>query len=591
MRQNGFAIERHRPPQIVDPRPIAGRVPPHDLDSEGITLSACFLDRTSLEKVLEILKPEHFYSGPNARIFQAMQQLVAAGTPVDVVTVTRWLRDREWRAPEGTSWGAYLRQLESEMPAVVHVAPVARIVHEKWRLRQLAETCNVVSAHCYGDVGEVQKFIDGAHASVGAIAATEPKALRGSVTSDVADDVVAQIEESLTGRVSGTSWGWAPVDERVGLMMPKGYYIIPARSGHGKTQFVTQTALNIVEAPPRDDYANVVYLGSFEMPSVVLLKRTICTEAEVSFKRVNAGKISHERRFDFDGGDCPECGAGFRPQTLETLPMVHGAKACPDCRVALVPGASEQERLKAAMMRLRRTQIVWDDRRCTPAELAVRVRAVQERAEAGTLTARDGTTLPKGKVRAVMVDYLQKMPAPQGPHNRSRQGEVAAISMGLLEDVAKGCNVPVVALAQINRLVDKQKDSRPTLADIREAGDIEQDADEIIAIHREQYRLREKTPLEWQNIAELIHLKGRGGLDADLAPAKMWFVQGRFHSVPPDERICAYHAQQVREAGADVPVRDAVMYETRSCPSCYRDSWAVWAERVGVKDVQRVHNG
>jgi RNase P subunit RPR2 len=315
----------------------------------------------------------------------------------------------------------------------------------------------------------------------------------------------------------------------------------------------------------------------------VLLKRTICTEADVAFKRVNAGRISTERRFEYDGAECPACGASYRPETYQGLASYHGEKHCSDCQSILVPGASEQERLREATRRLRRTAIVWDDRRCAPAELATRVREVQERAEAGKLVARDGTVFPKGKVRAVMVDYLQKLPAPPGATNRSLQLEVADVSMGLVENVAKGCDVAVIALAQINRLVDKQKDARPTLADIREAGDIEQDADEIIAIHREQYRLREKTPVEYQNIAEFIHLKGRGGLDAELPPARMWFVAGKFHSLPPDERACARHAPMLVESRGDPRSWAAVAYESSLCVDCYRGSWDAWAERVGVK--------
>lgn len=584
-RENVVRLDRARSPRPVDPPPVGGRPPPHDLDAEASVLSACALDQRALVLALEILTADHFYSLANARIWQAMQTLAAAATPVDMTTIGSWLRDREWLQKMGGT--AYLAQIIDATPAVGHVGAHAKVVHEKWRLRQLIATCQRVSAEGYGDVGDVQEFIDGADAAVGGLATCGVKAKHALTTTDVADIAMNQITEALTGRVSGTSWGWAPVDDRLGLLMPKGYYVIAARSGHGKTQFTTQTALNIAESPPRDGYANVVYLGSFEMPSVVLLKRTICTEAEVSFKRVNAGLVSDERRFDFDGAECPSCGAAFRPQTYAAMPMSsRGEKHCPDCQGELVAGPSEQERLKLTVTRLRQTQIVWDDRRCTPAELAARVAEIQERAEHGRLTGRDGKPRPKGRVRAVIVDYLQKMPAPPGAYNRSRQVEVAAISNGLVEDVAKGCGVPVVALSQINRGVDKQKDGRPTLADIREAGDIENDADEIGAIHREQYRLREKTPVEFQNVAEFIHLKGRGGLDADLPPARMWFTQGRFHATSPmDDRLCERHSSEAARAqsSGDHSALNMVFFEARTCMNCYTASWATWAERLGVK--------
>lgn len=570
-----------RPPKRVDPPPVAGRLPPHDLDAEAAVLSAAMLDRTALERVVDLLKPEHFYSDANARIFQACQTLVATDTPVDFVSVSSWLRDREWLQKLGGV--SYLAQLVDATPSTGHVATHAKAVHEKWRLRQLIATCQRVSAEGYGDPGEVQVFCDRALVEVTAVASASLRAMPGAVTHDVADAVQAQLEEAMGGRVSGTSWGWAPVDDRAGLLMPQGYYVVPARSGHGKTQFATQTALNIAEAPPRDGYANIVYFASYEMPSVVLLKRSICTEADVPFKRVNAGRVYTERSFKYDGAECPSCGAAYRPETYETLAEYRGEKACADCGSPVVAGPSESERLASATWRLRQTQIIWDDRPCQPAELAGRVKAVQERAEAGTLLRKDGTPFPKGRVRAVIVDYLQRMPAPPGPNNRSRQREVADISNGLVEKVAKGCKVAVIALAQLNRAIDKQKEARPTLADIREAGDIEQDADEIVAIHREQYRLRDKTPLEYQNIAELIHLKGRGGLDADLPPARMWFVNGKFNGTPPDERMCGEHAQALRDAGEDRQRQWEAMCAARTCIRCYLDSWAAWAEKIGLK--------
>lgn len=577
---------RYRSPKRVDPPPVAGRVPPHDLDAEAAVLSAVLLDRNALDRVTGMLKPEHFYSEANARIFQAAQQLAVSMTPIDIVSVASWLRDREWLQKMGGP--AYLAQLADATPAIGHVAAHAKVVHEKWRLRVLIATCQRVSAEGYGDVGEVQEFIESAEVEVRNIAAAQPKTMSGALTTDLADTVMARVEESLSGRVFGTSWGYAPIDARTGLLLPKGYNVLAARSGHGKTQLGTQCAVSIAEEAPRDGFISVVYMGSFEMPAATLLMRTICAEAEVSFKRACAGMISRERRFEFDGGECPACGASYRAETYETLPNVRNGKACnnrdehgSECGALLVPAPSEYERLSAATRRLRQTPIIWDDRRCTPAELAIRVRDVQERAEAGKLATRAGGVFPKGIVRAVVVDYIQRLPAPPGPKNRSRQQEVAAISNGLVEDVAKGCDVAVIALAQINRAVDKQKDARPTLADIREAGDIEQDADEIIYLHREQYRLRDKTPVEWQNIAEVGHLKGRGGLDADLPPGRMWFVAGKFHSLPADERHCVRHAEMFAEA-QDRLAAWRVEQRIARCHDCYRASWSTWEERVGV---------
>jgi replicative DNA helicase len=97
-----------------------------------------------------------------------------------------------------------------------------------------------------------------------------------------------------------------------------------------------------------------------------------------------------------------------------------------------------------------------------------------------------------------------------------------------MRDVANALGIAVIGLAKLTREVDKQPNKRPHLKDIRECGDIEYHADEIFFIHREQYYLRENTPPEWRNIAEIIHGKGRMGLDLEAPPARLWFSGGMF---------------------------------------------------------------
>src|SRR5262245_17665701 len=127
-----LARERGRGPQKVEPPIVAGRVPPHDLDAEAAVLSAILLEREALDRVLELLKPEQFSSDANGRIFEAAMQLALSGTPIDIVSVASWLRDRERLAQVGGP--TYLAQLADATPAVSHVAAHARVVKEKWRV-------------------------------------------------------------------------------------------------------------------------------------------------------------------------------------------------------------------------------------------------------------------------------------------------------------------------------------------------------------------------------------------------------------------------------------------------------------------------
>src|SRR5262249_10493451 len=133
-------------------------LPPHDLDAEAAVLSAVLLVGADALAGISPLRPEHFYSDANGRIYEAALALALAGTPIDTVSVAAWLRDRQRLAKAGGA--ASLAQLTDATPAVAHVAAHASIVYEKWRLRQLIATCQKVAAEGYGDVGVVQEFID-----------------------------------------------------------------------------------------------------------------------------------------------------------------------------------------------------------------------------------------------------------------------------------------------------------------------------------------------------------------------------------------------------------------------------------------------
>jgi replicative DNA helicase len=147
---------------------------------------------------------------------------------------------------------------------------------------------------------------------------------------------------------------------------------------------------------------------------------------------------------------------------------------------------------------------------------------------------RNGRAYPKCILRTIVIDSIQNMLPPPGASNRSRQVEVQAISRSVLNDVCKACKVSTIGLVQLNRGIDSQKERRPQLKDIREAGDIEYDADEILFVHREQYYLRENTPPELRNIADIVHGKGRSGIDLESAPARLWFAGGMFFDGPAE---------------------------------------------------------
>lgn len=457
--------------QRIEPAIVAGRVPPHDLDAEAAVLSAILLSRDALDRVLETLKPEHFYSDANGRIYEAAQELATVGTPIDIISVASWLRDRERLAQIGGA--AYLAQLADATPAVSHVAAHAAVVYEKWRVRQLIATCQRVAAEGYGDVGVVQEFIDGAEHSIYELARTP----QGTTTQPLAQVLKAAFEQITAAaergdRITGISTGYEKLDAKTAGLHNGDLTIVAARPGMGKTSFVLNLAVNVaspraVRAPgpgeaghgvERHEPGFGVAVFSLEMPREQLATRMVCSEGRVDLGRLRQGFLQ------------------------------------PD----------DWRRLTEAASYLSSLPIWIDD---TPAlgllELRAKVRRIQAEYDRSA-----SANSQERRVGLVVVDYLQLMKGRDGVN--SREQEISEISRGM-KQMAKELKVPVIALSQLNRAVETRttKDKRPQLSDLRESGAIEQDADTIIFIYRDDYYNPETTNAK--GIAELLISKQRNG--------------------------------------------------------------------------------
>ena len=455
----------HRPPERVDPRPVGGRPPPHDLDAEAAVLSACMLAADACEAVLLVLKPEHFYSEANARIYQAIQQLTLANKPVDAVSVASWLRDRDWLQRVGGT--PYLGQLADATPAVGHVTAHAKVVFEKWRARAFIARCQVDAAEAYGDVGELQQHIV-AHAEAmdGLAMGGDERRQLAPVTEALKAAFVQITEAAKRGdRITGIPTGYDRLDGKTAGLHEGDLVIVAARPGMGKTSFVLNIATNV--ASPRVkivEQQEVIEPGlgvcvfSLEMPREQLATRMVCSEGRVDLGRLRQGHLHPE-----DWRKLTEAGS-----YISSLPIW----------IDDTPALGLQE-LRA---KVRRQQALFD---------------------------RDATeTAPARRVGLVMVDYLQLMKGRDDV--QSREQEISEISRGL-KALAKELKMPVIALSQLNRAVETRttKDKRPQLSDLRESGAIEQDADTIIFIYRDDYYNPETSDLK--GIAELIIAKQRNG--------------------------------------------------------------------------------
>lgn len=484
------AIEFIDPPPAEEV-PYPKTPPPHDLDAEAAVLSACMLDTNdgpdgkpcALTIVLDILKPEHFYSETNGRIWQAIQQLVIAKTPVDAVNIATWLRDREWLHRCGGT--AYLAQISDATPAVGHVATHARTVLEKYEDRALIEACQRRAAEGYRIPGDRVAWRAEVRAELGRLTAPRVR-LAGKPIGAVVDGVRARVDGINAGDIIGVPWGFRTLDA-IGLLGRKRQTILAGRPGMGKTALGFQVCMNVAETA-LDGYGvgEAVYIASWEMPGELLLFRAACILAYVDVHKVERGEAD----------------------------------------------ADELERLAQAMARLRMLPIIIDDQRCTTRELGARMRQHKTLFEQGNARRSDGTLYPKCRMGLMMVDYVQRGIDGAEKPRADKRTIIGATSKGLV-DIAQSQDVALLTLAMLRR-VEATPDGKvraPILDDLKESGEIEEDADTVVMIHRPQYYLRKKCPAELRGVAFMIPAKGRYGMP-DETP-RLGFARGKFSDQLP----------------------------------------------------------
>jgi replicative DNA helicase len=423
------------------------RIPPHSLEAERAVLGGIMLQNGVLDTVLEIAKVEDFYSEGNGRIFEAMMELHRSSTPIDTIT----LREHLAKANKLQSVGGdeYLLNLTDTIPTLENIKSHATIIRDKALVRRMITACHGVSAKGYGDYGETQEFLDLAEKAVFDVANVQTRTTVVPI-SQIVLQAFQQISEMARAgkRIAGLSTGFTRLDQMTAGMHPGDLIIVAGRPGMGKTSFALNVGINACHASATgpDKKRAAVAVFSLEMPKDQLVKRMLCSEARVDASRMRTGQLSRE--------DWPQLAqaAGM----LSDLP------------------------------------VFIDD---TPGLTLMELRAKSRR-----IASEHGLGL-------IIIDYLQLMRA--GIKTDSREQEISEISRSL-KGMAKELGIPVMALSQLNRGVESRgnKDKRPQLSDLRESGAIEQDADTIWFVYRDEVYNKESLD---QGVAEIIIGKQRAG--------------------------------------------------------------------------------
>jgi replicative DNA helicase len=425
-----------------DDRPVF-RQPPHNLEAEQALLGAVLMNNLAYNRVSDFLKPEHFADGTHGRIYDAMARLIERNQIASPVTLKPYFEQDEGLAALGGT--IYLAKLASAAAGIINAFDYGRLVHDLYLRRQLI------------DVGD--QLVNGAYQPDVETSATDQIEITEKRLYDLAQTgqveggfvpfqraiteaiVMAEAAYKREGRLTGVSTGLYPIDRLLGGLHKSDLLILAGRPGMGKTALATNIAFHIAKTytegvdengkPIVTDGGNVGFF-SLEMSSEQLATRILSEQAMVSSEHIRRGELNAEQFHN----------------VVETS------------------------------ARLERIPLFIDD---SP---GLSIAALRTRAR--RLKRQHGLQL-------IVVDYLQLLSPSGGQRQENRVQEISEITRGL-KTLAKELDVPVLALSQLSRAVEQREDKRPQLSDLRESGSIEQDADVVMFVYREEYYHKQRPP-------------------------------------------------------------------------------------------------
>ena len=420
-------------PGIVAARPA--RVPPHNLEAEQGLLGAILVNNAAYERVSEFLEAEHFGDAVHGSIYGACGRLIERGQIANPVTL-KGLFDQDGVLAE--SGGAkYLIDLANSVVSVVNAVDYAHTIHDLYLRRQLIDLGEDTVNEAYRFDIDVSATAQIESAEQRLFNLAENGQSDGGFTKLVdATKIAVEMAEAAFKRsspVTGVTSGLKDLDKKLGGLHPSDLIILAGRPSMGKPALETNIGYNAAKAYLRNpEEGGRTAFFSLEMSAEQLANRILAEESGVSSDKIRRGEVEQD---DF----------------LRFVDVVREMEAVPfhidDTPALSVPA------LRSRARRLKRTQ---------------------------------GLDL-------IIIDYLQLLTAAGADRSENRVQEISSITRGL-KALAKELDVPVIALSQLSRQVEQREDKRPQLSDLRESGSIEQDADVVMFVFREQYYLERSEP-------------------------------------------------------------------------------------------------
>jgi replicative DNA helicase len=409
------------------------RQPPHNIEAEKAVLGAIFANNRAYEAVSEFLKSEHFALGQNGQIFEACGKIIDGGGVADPVT----LKHRLGQGLDDVGGQAYLADLASCAVGLVNATEYANLVVDLAKRRRIIEIADEAAAEAFDSPDTAEAIQERAEGRLFDLADKGTRTGAQPLSAYV-DQSLRQAEASYkSGKPAGLPTGLVDLDEKLGGLHPTDLIILAGRPGIGKSALATTIGFNIarlarnLQLTPAVPQIAPIKVFSLEMSGEQLTMREMAGRAGFSSHLVRQGRIGQD-----------QFQALMRSgEDMRTLPL-------------------------------------WIDER--PA-LPIRYMYTSAR----RFKRQHGLSL-------VIIDYLQLATDDDGKKN-GRVQEISAITAGL-KAMAKDLKVPVLALSQLSRAVEQRDNKRPQLADLRDGGTIEQDADVVMFLYREEYYLERDKP-------------------------------------------------------------------------------------------------
>lgn len=422
-----------------------GRIPPHDTEAERSVLGAILLNNDSIHRVVELgLIPQDFYHSSHEKVFEALLSLSSRNQPLDLISLSSALKDRG--VYEEIGGQSLLTGLVEDTFAISNVSHYTKIVKNKALLRRLIQASGEIATMAFDGVEDTEAFLDECETKIFSI--SDVKTAK-SFTSmkEILINNMHTIEESASrpgGAVVGLPTGFIDFDRMTAGLHSGQLIVVGGRPSMGKSSIALCAAQYAAI-----QHNAVVAVFSLEMSKEELGMRLLSGLARIDSKRIKVGRLADR--------DWPV--------------------------------------LTQAADKLSKAKIFIDDSGdLTVMDMRARCRRLQS---------------SEKRLDLVVVDYLQLMKGTKGSQRgeSSREREISEISRNL-KSLAKELKVPIIALSQLSRSLESRQDKRPMLSDLRESGAIEQDADIVTFVYRDEWYNKDS---EEKGIAEFIIAKHRAG--------------------------------------------------------------------------------